>query len=182
MARWRGSTRRARMSRSICMSRNVEERNSRSNRLRDASETMCFDSRLGPPANHSDARIHDCCSLGCSEDSYLTPTDSNERYALYHLPRSQLLSRAKAESRCPHEVMTTSPRPLTLTQVELLWSHSAGRNSAGRRSAGILWGKRPRLLWFPISSGWAIALVGTPPGVFTQWRSHGRRSPPVLRR
>src|SRR5262249_19935871 len=182
MARWRGSTRRARMSRSICMSRNVEERNSRSNRLRDASETMCFDSRLGPPANHSDARIHHCWSLGCSEDSYLTPTDSNERYALYHLPHSQLLSRAKAESRCLHEVMTTSPRPLTLTQVEISWSNSSGAQSTGRRSAGILSGKQLRPLSIPNSSGLAIALVRTSPAVCDQWRRHGRRSPPVLRR
>src|SRR6516165_1005354 len=51
--------------------------------------------------------------------------------------------------RCPQEVVTTSPRPLTLTQVEISWSNSSGAQSIGRRSTSILSGKQPRPLSIP---------------------------------
>ena len=40
----------------------------------------------------------------------------------------------------PHEVVITSPHPLTLTQVEISWSNWSGAQSIGRRSVGILSG------------------------------------------
>src|SRR6516162_4147136 len=68
------------------------------------------------------------------------------------------LLQARHRHRLPHRinhaavpagVMTNSPRPLTLTQVEISWSNSSGAQSIGRRSGGILSGKQPRPLSIP---------------------------------
>src|SRR5215471_17663113 len=62
--------------------------------------------------------------------------------------RHRLLHRVH-HAAVPAGVVTTSPRPLTLTQVEISWSNSSGAQSIGRRSAGILSGKQPRPLSIP---------------------------------
>src|SRR5262249_42309648 len=63
--------------------------------------------------------------------------------------RHRLPHRIHTTPRCPQEVMTNTPRPLTLTQVEISWSNSSGAQSIGRRSTGILSGKQPRPLSIP---------------------------------